>query len=321
MKICILIAIALSLLACGGAELTPIEDTPDSTIHMAGNAGVGSYWKNSVRTELSNQGVVNSMVVDGDSVFIGGWTSGGDVVWKNGNQTVVDSDHSGGLTLVAARNNNLFGVWYESTGWVLFKNGTTTPINQTGAPTAMGVLGDEVYLAGSLKGNEYPWNSSSFYYLDTYAQTWRNEQVIFTETVYSNAQSIFIHNNDIYMGGHRNHYPSLDRIACYWKNGERIELTRDDQDAEVRGLFVTDEHVYATGMIDGEAVYWIDGAPTYISNGAASSIANSISVLGTDVYVGGRVDKFPSVWKNGIRQTLPDQEKQGEIKVVVAVAN
>lgn len=79
--------------------------------------------------------------------------------------------------------------------------------------------------------------------------------------------------------------------------------------------------VYAAGMINDEAVYWKDGDVINLSTSVANSIAYSISVLGTDVYVAGREDKYPAVWKNGLKQIIPNQDKQGEIKAVVAVSN
>lgn len=321
MKSCILIAITLCLFGCSNEGPNPVgERTPDSTVRLAGIAGVGSYWKNGVHTALSNASQVFSMSVDGSLVLIGGSLTGGqDVIWQNGEETPVDGG-PGGVTLVASRDNNIFGVWATTGGWVIYKNGTTTPISRTGWPTAMALLGDDVYIAGTSQGNDHPWGTA-FYPLDTYAQCWKNGQVIFRDSVHTYATSIFIHQDDIYMGGHLNHYPSLDRIACYWKNGQRFKLTEENQDAEVTSLFVTDTHVYAAGMINDEAVYWKDGDVINLSTSVANSIAYSISVLGTDVYVAGREDKYPAVWKNGLKQIIPNQDKQGEIKAVVAVSN
>jgi hypothetical protein len=323
MKGCILIVVALCLFGCNNESPRPVDVTPDSIIHLAGNAGGAgaSYWKNGVHTSLNGNGSsgVNSMWLDGSSVLIGGYGDHQDVIWQNGNKTVVDGEHTGGITLVASRNNNLFAAWNRPAGWVLSRNGFITPIT-AGWPTAMGILEDEAYIASNTPGNEHPWGSA-FYSMDTYAQYCKNDQVIFKEDSNSYANAIFIHNSDIYMGGHLNHYPSLDRIACYWKNGQRVTLTDVSQDAEVRSLFVNATNVYAAGMINDRAVYWKDGVAVNLSNGLTNSVANSISVLGTDVYVAGRDGKYPAVWKNGVKQNIPNQEKQGEIKVVIAVSN
>jgi hypothetical protein len=66
-------------------------------------------------------------------------------------------------------------------------------------------------------------------------------------------------------------------------------------------------------------VFWKDAVAITLSSEV--SIANSISVLGTDVYVAGQVDKYPAVWKNGVKQNIPNQDKQGQIKALVAVSN
>lgn len=321
MKDCILIAIALCLFGCSEDGADPVNPwIPDSTVHLAGNAGGGSYWRNGVHSAVGDNGNVwvQSMSVDA-SVLIGGYIGGMDarrVILQNQRETILGTD-GGGLTLVACRDNNVFAVYNR----LLYKNGATTPISNIGWPTAMALLGDDVYIAGSSQGNEYAWGVSTFYPLDTYAICWKNESEIFRETVNSYANTIFIHEDDIYLGGHLNHYPSLDRTACYWKNGERFELTAKDQDAEVRSLFVTDTHVYAAGVINDQAVYWKDGVATTLSNWNTNSVANSISVLGTDVYVAGSEDKYPAVWQNGVKQNIANQDKQGEIKCVVAVSN
>jgi hypothetical protein len=321
MKGCMLTVITLCVFSCSKDDPNPVNPgIPDSTVYLAGNAGGGSYWKNGVYSTVGDNGNVwvQSMSVEGSSVLIGGFICCSDtrnVIWQNGVETLIEGSGTGGLTLVTSRGNDVFGV----VNGLLYKNGTTTRISDTGWPTAMALLGDDVYIAGASQGNDYPWMVSSFYPLDTYAICWKNDQEFFRENEHSYANTIFIHYDDIYLGGHLNHYPSLDKIACYWKNGQRVKLTEERQDAEVTSLFVTDTNVYAAGVINDQAVYWKDGVAIFLSNGATNSIANSISVLGTDVYVAGREDKYPAVWKNGVKQNIPNQDKQGEIKVVVAI--
>lgn len=326
MKGCILIAITLCLFGCGNEGPEPVSPRgPDSTIHLAGNVGGGNYWKNGIRSVVGENGLwVQSMAVDDTSVVIGGTVGGtesGKVIVQDGKETRLASGGSG-LVLVAARDKKIFGVWIDTDqvpGWELYKNGTTTAIDPTGSPTAIALHGDDVYISGSRHGFEYPWMVSPWYHLDTYALCWKNEHEVFRETVHSSANTIFVHGDDIYLGGHLNHYPSLNKVACYWKNGERIALTREDQDAEVKALFVTNTHVYAAGVVNDRAVYWQDGF--VIEVGAEPSVANSISVLGTNVFVAGREGKYPAVWKNAIKQDIHTQDSQGEIKVVVAVSN
>jgi hypothetical protein len=54
--------------------------------------------------------------------------------------------------------------------------------------------------------------------------------------------------------------PETLSVACYWKNGQRIDLTDGSKTAIARAVFVTDMHVYVAGMMDDQAVYWRDEA-------------------------------------------------------------
>ncbi len=321
MKEFILITFTLLLIGCSTETITPDERVADSTIHLAGFAGGGAYWKNGEYQALKGEGsVVSSMWVNGASVLIGGFSQFNNIIWSDGQPTTV-SDQSGGVTLVASNNNTVFGVWPAATSWVLAKNGVTTIIENTGWPTALSIMNNDAYIAGSSQGDTYRWKESPFYHLDTYAVIWKNEEEIFRESVNSYARSIFIHGSDVYIGGSRHHYPSLNRVACYWKNGTRVELTNENQDAQVMSMFVDATGVYAAGTLNSRAAYWKDGVLVNLPSVNPNSAAYSISVLGNDVYVGGHEDNFPAVWKNGVKQTIPDQDKQGEIRSVIAVSN
>jgi len=343
MKGCILIAITLCLCACN-EEVGPAVD---NTVHLGGYVsdtnkdgdGVASYWKDGVYSSLTSGDVisrVSSMYVDGSSVIIGGSTRipssvSNAVIWKDGTETVID-DAIGG-PMIASRNNNLFGVWLGTwdTGWVFHKNGTTQPILDTAynfAPMAMTIDGDDMFTSGYSSGPPLPPNYSP----PQHAQCWRNGQLIFREDEVSNALSIFIHQNDVYMAGI--FYPpgGLASIACYWKNGQRIDLTDGSKIAMAKSVFVSETHVYASGMIDNQAVYWKDAEVTYLTSGSAFSMANSIFVKEptfaetasageADVHVAGHEHGHPAYWKNNVTQDIPNQEKLGQILFVVVGSN
>jgi hypothetical protein len=321
MRTCIAIALVICLFGCGNEGDNPASfRIADSTVHLAGYSGMGSYWKNGIRTPL-NFSPIQSMSVEGPTVAIGGTSSGLNIIWQNGNEVILEGSN-GGVTLVAIRGANTFAVGYKSrTGWLLYKNGIRSNIEYTGWATGLGIIGDDAYIAGNRQGSEHQWHVSPFYHLDTYALMWKNEKEIFRETVNSYANTIFIHENDIYLGGHLNQYPSLKKVACYWKNGERVRLAPDDQDAQVLSLFINNDHVYAAGEKDGEAVYWVDGHIINLSTSSGSSKANSIYVLGDDVYVAGMEDQRGAVWKNGLKQFIPEQHTVGEIKFIAVTSN
>jgi hypothetical protein len=333
MKGCILIAIALCLFGCGKEALTPI----DNTVHLAGYVGtppgssagenlVASYWKDSVYTDLTHGQIssdVTSLCVDGSSVLIGGWrwstiAAPPALIWKNGTETVIDGVF--GSPLIASRNNNLFGVWVDATGWVFNKNGTSQPIIDTAyyfGPMAIALLGDDIYISGYSSSPALP----PTYSPPQHAQCWKNGQLIFRESKVSNALSIFTHQNDIYMAGHLYTPGQPNGIACYWKNGQRVNLTNGSENAIARSVFATDTHVYVAGMINDQAVYWKDGEPIALTTSGTFSMANSIFVQKEDVHVGGYQNGHPAYWKNNVRRHIANQDKLGQVRFVVVGSN
>ena len=94
-------------------------------MHLAGflanscDGGVASYWKDTVYTALESSrscSMVSSLYVDGSKVFIGGskYDAGSPskaLIWEDGTGSVIDGVF--GRPMIASRNNNLFGVWFE----------------------------------------------------------------------------------------------------------------------------------------------------------------------------------------------------------------
>ncbi len=330
MKGCILIAIILCLFGCNNEDPTPV----DSAVHLAGfvttNHGgrpVASYWKNGVYTDLTNDSIdsnVSSLYVDGSSVLIGGNVRVANlpsrsVIWQDGTENVLGGAF--GDPMIASHNNNLFGVWHAKGGWVYHKNGSSLPIIDTAysfGPMAMAVAEDDVYISGY--SSSVP-PSPPTYSPPQYAQYWKNGQLIFRESEVSNALSIFIHQNDIYMAGLIYLPGGLTSIACYWKNGQRVDLTDGSETAVARSVFVTDTNVYVAGMIDNQVVYWKDGDVIALTTQGTFSMANAIFVHGTDVHVGGYENGYPAYWKNDVKQNISNQDKRGQIKFIVVGSN
>jgi hypothetical protein len=210
----------------------------------------------------------------------------------------------------------LFGVWDEGiSGWVFNKNGTSQSIVDTAtniAPTGLAVLGDDMYISGF---SSYHDGSVPDAPTDYHAQCWKNGQLIFRENKTSGAYAIFIHQNNIYMAG------TQGNVACYWKNGARVDLTDGSAPSIAKSIFVTDAHVYVSGMLNYQAVYWKDGAIIPLTTEGTNSMANSIFVHGEDVHVGGYEHRYPAYWKNDVKQNIANQDKPGEIKFVVVGSN
>jgi hypothetical protein len=242
------------------------------------------------------------------------------VIWQNGEEKPL-TDIFGGTVLIASRNNNTAAVWYDTnlSEWAIHRNGTAQPLVDTAfniGPSGVAFLGDDVYVSGcsSFHDGSKPDNPTF-----QNAQYWKNGQLIFREPANSNALSIFIHGNDIYMPGHVYEPRATNSIACYWKNGVRVNLAMEK--AVATSIFVTDSHVYAAGTINDQAVYWKDGVVTNLTTSGAFSMANSIFVKGDDVHVAGYEHGYPAYWKNDVKQTIDNQDKRGQIKFIVVGSN
>lgn len=62
-----------------------------------------------------------------------------------------------------------------------------------------------------------------------------------------------------------------------------------------------DSALFVCGKNDGKAYVWKDSSPIELEfpNYAVESEARSMALVGEDLYVGGRIDEYPVIWKNG----------------------
>jgi hypothetical protein len=333
MKRSVIAVILVGLLSCNE---DPSPPPADNTVHLAGalqNSNMdgdktAGYWKDGTYTALTSgdtRSDVASLNVDGSSVVIGGqkWVPGSMSVsafWNDGIGT--DIEEGLGDAMVYSQDNNFFGVWLSTAahGWIFNKNGTSQPIVDTAYsywPMAMTVDEGNVYTAGSSSGKPKDMNDNPPHH----AQYWKDGQLIFREDEYSAGLSIYIHNGDVYVGGAVYLPSDSTGYACYWKNGERVDLTDGTNAGIVWSMFVTDDHVFASGAIDDQAVYWKDGVATYLTTTGIRCTANSIFVNGEDVHVGGNHNGHPAYWKNDVEQTIDNQDKFGQINFVVVGSN
>jgi hypothetical protein len=116
-------------------------------------------------------------------------------------------------------------------------------------------------------------------------------------------------------------------VACYWKNGERIALTRGNTDAWAYGIAVSGNDVYVAGYERNSsginvACYWKNGQQIILTRGNTRHTGTrAIIVSGNDVYVAG-YDKNSSgtdifcYWKNGERIDITGGTGISDIAVV-----
>jgi hypothetical protein len=104
-------------------------------------------------------------------------------------------------------------------------------------------------------------------------------------------------------------------VACYWKDGVRVEL--DGKSAN--SIAVNGGSVYVAGSYDKGACYWKDGVRVDLPLPAASEkayfkdIAVDIAVSGGSVYVAGtysnNTNTIVCYWKDGVRVDVDSTSK------------
>lgn len=102
----------------------------------------------------------------------------------------------------------------------IWKNGEATLLtdgnNSIGVARAVLVVGNDVYVVGYEQEN-YSGGGP------TYAKYWKNGAAVKLSTVNSNAISIAVFDNDVYVAGWENN--GTRDVAKYWKNGTPVSLT------------------------------------------------------------------------------------------------
>ncbi len=83
------------------------------------------------------------------------------------------------------------------------------------------------------------------------------------------------------------------KVACYWKDGVKTDLTDGTNDAEAFAIFVVSGSVYVAGYDNNQAYYWKDNMAGAVPlPGALASRGNGIYVSGGTVYVAGYSDNL-----------------------------
>jgi len=112
---------------------------------------------------------------------------------------------------------------------------------------------------------------------------WKNQMEY---TLEGYGADIFVEGNNVYIAGAIRINGIW--IACYWKNGERFDLTDGTSDAVAMSIFVKDDNVYAAGTMEVNqkelATVWKNGEARLLFDNF-TSIAKSIVLEGNDVYV------------------------------------
>lgn len=128
----------------------------------------------------------------------------------------------------------------------------------------------------------------------TVAAFWKNGVDQNLTVAPSQAFSVFVSGNDVYIAGIVYGDPT---IATLWKNGVTQPLSEEVSAAY--SVFVSGNDVYVAGEEENEAILWKNGVAQRLGGGRAYSVY----VSGNDVYVAG-FHGDATLWKNGVAQNL-----------------
>jgi hypothetical protein len=218
---------------------------------------VPTYWKNGMVTELQipadyTDGQANAMYADGSDIYIVGaaWRTDNSqipLVWKNGQMTVLSTPAPDLYTYVHTEANDVkvvdghvyisgrTGALEQSPSFwpshaVAWRDGELTvldPDHFMAYATGVDVANGDFYVVGEGSGST---RSAGKY--------WKNGVEVIVEPS-SNLAAMRVVGTDVYVVGehwwfaHKTHI-----VACYWLNGERIELSSSETFAYVYGMYV-----------------------------------------------------------------------------------
>ena len=229
-------------------------------------------------------------------------------IWVDGVPTTLSNTGTSVADAVAFYNNDLYIAGTESLGngnqiLKLWKNNTSqnlTDGNHHVEATNIVINQENVYISG----NEYSGSLNS-----SLATFWKNGQATHLTDQVSEANAIYIHNNDIYVTG----FKVIDnkKTAVVWKNGIETVLYVEDNDLESIGtdIYVDNGNVYVTGClrnsVKSAAVIWKNKMITTLSDENNYSETRALFVHNSDVYIVGcdidthDYDFVGKIWKNG----------------------
>jgi len=190
------------------------------------------------------------------------------------------------------------------------------------------VSDDNVYISGSVP------KATGYNITLPQAKLWKNgveENLddIDSETFDSQASSVFVSGNDVYVAGYIRDYPEQVYVATLWKNGKRTNLANANN-VRAHSVFVSGNDVYVAGESARRPILWKNGIVQDLVDVQESSAFNSVFVSDNDVFTAGHIQVIDydtgtlpmaylkaMLWKNNEKLILNTAEKN---KASVAVS-
>jgi hypothetical protein len=299
--------------------------------------------------ELSCSNAISVFVSDRDvyatgNLFLyppeGGQVTSEAVMWKNGSicwRSGMNEEALGNSVFVSGNDVYIAGYGrgegpYGGTNdprAILWKNGKAQYLpflgaRQTGFANSVFVSGKDVYVAGTYRPANYPYDFRAG------AVLWKNGAAQYLSpsdaTPDTEANSVYVSGGDVYVAG------QVSGKAALWKNGAMLPLSLDSGSTSwASSVFVSGGDVYVAG--GGEysaessgyaAILWKNGEKQNLSDGSIFGVAHSIFVIDADVYVAGETLDAQgliaaTLWKNGAKQNIDSPTSICEAQSVFAI--
>lgn len=230
-------------------------------------------------------------------------------IWVDGVPTVLSNEGLSEANAVAVYNNDIYVAGTESLGngndiLKLWKNNISESLTDGKHHVeARDIVVSEgnVYIAG----NQYIGSLNS-----SIATVWKNGQAISLSDERSEANAVYVYNNEVYVAGYKEIYDK--KTAIVWKVGKEetpLYSESDDLESIATDIYVDNSGVYVTGNLRNStkstALIWKNKVVTVLSDVNNYSEANALFVHNDDVYVSGcdiDTDDYNfvgKIWKNG----------------------
>jgi hypothetical protein len=313
-----------------GKSVTPANKTPQDftkAVTYTVTAEDGTQKKYIVSTSIlktDTQNISPVVYIAGDSFDLSTRYLPYPVYWKNNKLNLLpDNGYSSG-TGIAVSDKDVYvsssGV-YSGNNVTYWKNGVGIDLSDPTiiypTATAITLSGNDVYVAGGAYINSFE------KFVPVY---WKNRDKAVKISTFSSdrgeARAIAVSGNDIYLAGSTyDQTLGYGSPACYWKNGTPLFLHSNTNSSSsnngiAKSICVSGSDVYVVGDVyfvgsasdQGTATYWRNGTAVELTPNQIST-ANSITVVGDDVYIAGAImgpDRLPraTYWKNGVAVPL-----------------
>jgi hypothetical protein len=149
-----------------------------------------------------------------------------------------------------------------------WKNGVGTSLtdgSKNAIAKGIAVNGTDVFIVGEEDG---------------FAVLWKNGQSTKLTEKKGVAEAVFVTaDNNLYIVGSELGSNNFYRVAKFWKNGVKIDLTDGTSDANATCLYVYYNDIYIGGSEGASIVYWKNGMPNTLQKG------NQFINAATSIYV------------------------------------